>query len=204
MRGVWLRHYIGRTIGLHRLGRLGSGSFILRPATILCPHRVEIGDGVQIFERAHFSLAEHLHGRTYAPRLTIRDRTVIGPGVWFSCVGEIDIGPDVLIGSNVLISDSFHEYMDRQEPIIRQPMAPARGVTVSQGAFVGSGSVLMAGTTIGEGSYVAPNAVVTGRVPSHCVVAGNPAEIIRRWDPDTRTWIGSDDVRWRGILESLT
>lgn len=43
----------------------------------------------------------------------------------------------------------------------------------------------MKGVTIGEGAIIAANSVVTKDVPPHCIVAGNPAKIIRQ------------NVKWR-------
>ena len=43
----------------------------------------------------------------------------------------------------------------------------------------------MKGVDIGEGSRVAANSVVTKDVPPHCIVAGNPAKIIK------------ENVNWR-------
>jgi acetyltransferase-like isoleucine patch superfamily enzyme len=97
-----------RRTGAHRLAALGRDSVIVPPATILAPHRITIGDRVLVFERATFSVVEEYNGRRHSPRLRIGDRTVICHSSWFSCVGEIEIGDDVLIGHNVLISDSFH------------------------------------------------------------------------------------------------
>ena len=46
--------------------------------------------------------------------------------------------------------------------------------------FIGARSVILPGIEIGDGSVVGTGSVVTRNVPPHCVVAGNPARIIRR------------------------
>jgi acetyltransferase-like isoleucine patch superfamily enzyme len=129
---------------------------------------------------------------------------VIGHGVWFSCVGEIEIGREVMIGHDVLIADSFHEYADRAIPIVAQPMAEPRPVRLGSGSIVGPGAAILSGSQLGAGSYVAPNAVVAGEIPPHSVAAGNPAQVIRRWDPDRAEWVDSPDPRWSGVLSALT
>ncbi|MEZ5534276.1 MAG: acyltransferase [Thiolinea sp.] len=45
--------------------------------------------------------------------------------------------------------------------------------------FIGCGSIIMPDVTIGDEVIVASGAVVTKDVPSHSLVAGNPAKIIR-------------------------
>jgi len=111
-----------RKVKAHRFAHFGKRSLIVSPRGILSPHRIEIGDGVLIHEGAMFSVVEHWRGRDHEPRLRIGSGTNIGAGIWFSCVGEIDIGENNLMGHNILIADSYHEYEDPDTPIIFQPM----------------------------------------------------------------------------------
>jgi acetyltransferase-like isoleucine patch superfamily enzyme len=53
---------------------------------------------------------------------------------------------------------------------------------------LGANVVILPGTTIGEHVVVAAGAVVRGDIPSHCVVAGVPARVVRRWLPE-RGWV---------------
>ncbi|MEP3347015.1 MAG: acyltransferase [Litoreibacter sp.] len=46
--------------------------------------------------------------------------------------------------------------------------------------FVGARSMILPGVRIGRGSIVAAGAIVTKDVPEYCIVAGNPAQIIRQ------------------------
>ena len=188
LRGRLFRLRAARKTGTKRLARFGEGSVIVPPASILAPHLVEIGAGVLIFENASFSVVEEFRGRRHNPRLRIGDGTLVGRGVWFSCVGRIDIGENVLIGHNVLIADSFHEYAAVGTPVFHQPMAEPKAVRVGDGAILGPGAAVLSGASVGAGAYVAANAVVAGDVPPASVAAGNPAEVIRRWDADAREW----------------
>lgn len=193
-----------RAAGVRRLAAFGSDSVIVPPVTIRLPHRIEIGSGVLVAERTSFFLVDEYRGRRFEPRLRIGDRTLISQGVWFSCVGEIEIGADVQIGHNVLIADSFHEYMDPAMPVQDQPMAEPRKVTIGAGAVVGPGAAILSGTSIGAGAYIAPNALVAGDIPPHSVVAGNPARVIRHWDADGKRWLDDGDPAVADLLSSLT
>ena len=51
---------------------------------------------------------------------------------------------------------------------------------VKRGATIGSGVTLLCGITIGENAIIGAGSVVTKDVPPHCVVAGNPAKIIKK------------------------
>lgn len=54
-----------------------------------------------------------------------------------------------------------------------------RDVVIGKNCFIGARSILMPGVTIGDEVVVATGAVVTKDVPNNCIVAGNPAKVIR-------------------------
>lgn len=51
---------------------------------------------------------------------------------------------------------------------------------IGECCFIGGRSIILPGVQIGNQCIVGAGSVVTKDVPSHCVVAGNPAVIIRR------------------------
>lgn len=93
---------------------------------------------------------------------------------------DIVIGDNVLIGSGVLITDTDAHPIDpekRQNNKISDIMsAPVR---IGNDVFIGARSIILKGVTIGEASVVAAGAVVTKEVPPRCIVAGNPAKIVK-------------------------
>lgn len=50
---------------------------------------------------------------------------------------------------------------------------------IGKRCFIGANSIVMCGITIGDEVIVGAGSVVTKDVPSGCIVAGNPARIIR-------------------------
>jgi sugar O-acyltransferase (sialic acid O-acetyltransferase NeuD family) len=52
-------------------------------------------------------------------------------------------------------------------------------VSVGEGALVGAGTVVIPGITIGKNAVVGAGSVVISDVPDHCVVVGNPAQVIK-------------------------
>jgi acetyltransferase-like isoleucine patch superfamily enzyme len=178
-----------RKVGAKRFAKFGKRSLIVQPRGILAPHRIEIGDGVLIHERAMFSVVENYNGRRHEPHLRIGSGTNIGAGIWFSCVGTIEIGENNLMGHNILIADSYHEYQDPDTPIIQQPMAEPEPVMIGPGCIVGPHAAILAGVTIGANTFIAANAVVTKSVPPNSVVVGNPARVIRYYDRERAEWI---------------
>lgn len=190
------RHFLWRwrrRIGAHRFAQFGERSLIVEPRGILNPHRITIGDGVFIHENAMFSVVEDFNGRHHEPSLRIGSGTQIGRGIWFSCVGDIEIGEDTLMSHNILIADSYHEYHDPDTPIIRQPMAEPQTVRIGRGCFVGPHVAILAGVTVGENTFIAASSVLTSSVPANSVVVGNPARVIRRYDRERAAWVDVAD-----------
>lgn len=50
---------------------------------------------------------------------------------------------------------------------------------IGKNCIIGVNSIILPGITIGDDSVVAAGAVVTKDIPSGCIVAGNPAKIIK-------------------------
>lgn len=55
----------------------------------------------------------------------------------------------------------------------------ARPVSIGDNVFIGSNAKIMKGVVIGDGAVVANGALVVSDVPSHVVVGGVPARVIR-------------------------
>jgi acetyltransferase-like isoleucine patch superfamily enzyme len=167
-------------------GAFGVGSVVGPLSRVTSPECIFIGDRVVIHELAWISVVSAVPGVT--PRLTIADDTLIDRMLHIACVGEIEIGPEVLIGERVLISDTYHEYEDVTRPVIEQPMAPPRSVKIGRSAGIGLAACIMPGVTIGENAYVAAGTLVNGNVPPRTVAAGNPGRVVRRWNDDEQHW----------------
>jgi acetyltransferase-like isoleucine patch superfamily enzyme len=143
---------------------------------------------VLIHDRVWLSVVEHYRGQELQPRLKIGDGTVLGRDTYISCVGSIEIGPEVLAGDRVLIADSYHDYRDVETPIKYQPMAEPRPVRIERGVLLNVNVCILPGVTVGEGCYIGAGAVVTRDAPPHSVVVGNPGRVIRFWDAQAGEW----------------
>lgn len=54
-----------------------------------------------------------------------------------------------------------------------------KDTVIGKRCFIGANAIIMCGITIGDEVIVGAGSVVTKDVPSRCIVAGNPARIIR-------------------------
>lgn len=176
-----------RLAGVSRLGSFGEGSLITPNATILNPGRIHIGSGTRINYGAFLApVTDHL-GTTYEPEIHIGDRNYIGRDLHISCVGEVRIGSDCMLGDRILLTDTYHEYRDPDTPIQDQPLAPSRPVVIEDGVFMGHGCAVLRGVTVGRNAYIAFGAIVTHDVPANAVVTAPPARVMRVWNGEEWT-----------------
>lgn len=100
--------------------------------------------------------------------------------VHITSVSEVRIGDNVLIGSNVLISDHSHGEFSMEalsmEPYNR-PLNSKGGVVIGSNVWICDGAFLLSGVKVGDYSIIAANSVVIDDVPPYCLVAGSPAKI---------------------------
>ncbi len=109
----------------------------------------------------------------------------IGDGVGISGASiyaheSIDIGSKTLIGANVKIIDNdFHPV----EPEARKNNDNSKighaPVVIGENVFIGMNAIILKGTKIGNNCVVGAGSVVHGEFPDNCVIAGNPAKIIK-------------------------
>ena len=108
-------------------------------------------------------------------------------------IGSVLIGPVTLedragLGQHVFISGFNHGYSDAAHDSNDQPLV-LRPVVVGRESHIGANSVVVAGVRIGERCQIGAGSVVTKDIPSYCVAAGNPARIIKRYDPEKKEWV---------------
>lgn len=168
-------------------GAYGHNTWIVPPGRVSTPASIFLGDDITILERCFLSVVAAVPG--VAPKLTIGDRTSIGAQSHVACVGEVEIGAEVLTAARIFIGDTYHRYEDPDLPVIDQPMSTPEKVTIGRGSFLGIGSAVLMGVTVGEHAYIGAGAVVTQDVEPHTLVVGNPARAVRRWDPRAEEWV---------------
>lgn len=135
-------------------------------------------------------------GKQYSPIIVLGDRVKMSDRVHITAINEIRIGDDVLIGSNVYVSDHNHGAYNGIDGVQSRPdEAPAERELHSTGAVIVEGNVWLGDNVnivgplkIGYGSIVAANSVVRKDVPSCTIVAGSPARVIKIFNKLTQQW----------------
>ncbi len=94
-----------------------------------------------------------------------------------SCFSSITIGNDVAISERVVLRDSDNHSISYDDG--RKTNVESEPIVIEDHVWIGMNATVLKGVTIGEGSVVAAGSLVNKDVPSHCMVAGVPAKVIR-------------------------
>ena len=159
---------------------------IFRFIKTTAPRAVRIGNHVSCYAGCSFSI-----GRDASA--VVGDFTLLN-GALIMAEERIEICSHCLVSWNVGIADSdFHPLAPAQRLIDAKALAPfykdrpprpkleTRPVIIGDNVWIGMHSLILKGVTIGENSVVAAGAIVTKSVPANCVVAGNPAAVVKKF-----------------------
>ena len=121
----------------------------------------------------------YIEARNKNTKIQIQGQTSINN--CFSIIAEGDgvfIGRNCLIGFNVTIMDSdFHDLNPTKR--LDPTNIKTKKVIIEDNIFIGSNVLILRGVHIGKNSVIAAGSVVTKSFPENCVIAGNPAKIIK-------------------------
>lgn len=159
--------------------RFGDGSWVVPPADVRRPRRIAVGSGVVVMEHSLLQVLDDAGGEE--PLL------VLGDNVLLARFNTIICGIGVSLGERVASSDSATVF-DTWWPGAPFSGLEAGPVVIGRHAYLGCNSIVCPGVEVGEGAYVGEGSVVVDDVPPHSVVYGNPARVVRRYEPGERAW----------------
>ncbi len=117
--------------------------------------------------------------------VVIGDRTRIGLGCVL--IGPVKVGNDIMFAQNIVVSGLNHGYIDIDVPPSQQEVE-TKQIIIEDDVWIGANAVITAGVTIGKHCVIAAGSIVTKSVPPYSVAGGNPARILRQYNPESKTW----------------
>lgn len=103
---------------------------------------------------------------------------VVNSNTYINGVGEVEIGDNVLLGPNVVISSGEHQYSDVKKPVTLQKIIPKK-IIIEDDVWIGANVVVMPGVEIAKGTVVGAGSIVTRSTEPYSVVVGVPAKKIK-------------------------
>ncbi|WP_418641899.1 acyltransferase [Vibrio chaetopteri] len=161
--------------------KVGAFSYIAPALSIIGYSKISLGTKVRIAKNSRIECADK------ESNLVFRNNVSVGPHFTVIACSHLEIGCDTTISQNVFICDVEHEYRHIGVHVMDQPLVKSKTL-IGKGCFIGYGTIIQAGTELGEQCIVGANSVVRGSFPNRCVIAGNPAKVIKKYDSKTQCW----------------
>ena len=101
-----------------------------------------------------------------------------GSGKYFQAIGnsKIYIGTGTLIANNVGIITTNHDHKNPKNHL------KGEDVKIGKNCWIGMNAMILPGVFLGDNTIVGAGAVVTKSfIEGNCVIAGNPAKIIKKY-----------------------
>ena len=172
------RRVLGERLAIGRGAHLGRARLLVRdPQGVTCSIGSETTvRALMVLERADAVIR-------------IGARSQIGGRTLLDASERIEIGDDVLVSFDVLITDNdshslrfserVHDVADWTRGAKDWTHVARAPVRIGDKTWIGARAIILKGVTVGEGAMVAAGSVVTRDVPPWTLAAGNPARAIR-------------------------
>jgi acetyltransferase-like isoleucine patch superfamily enzyme len=119
-------------------------------------------------------------------KISIGERTLLSWNVFIQDYDSHPILPELRAEQVKRICKRFYprfkeSNLNYNEQMLEQWCAPATPIVIGCDVWIGAGVTILKGVTIGDGCIVASGSVVTrGQYPSRCLIAGNPAQVVKQ------------------------
>lgn len=133
-------------------------------------------------------------------KVILKPHSQIGENTDIFSVNKVEIGAYTAIAPKVVICDNNNHPISPMKRKIMRVQPPGHDlklwkhsasapIVIGENCWIGTNVRICKGVTIGDNSIVAACSVVTKDVPANCIVAGNPAKIVKT-DIDKEDHIG--------------
>jgi len=162
--------------------------------------RIQIGNSVWLDRDVWLNIP--VVPDTSEPVILLDDGCAIGRRCVISAKNRIHIERNAIFAPSVLVMDHNHAFEDVTVPITQQGITQGGTIRIEEGCWIGFGAAIICNRgelVIGKNSVIGANSVVTRSIPPYSVVTGNPARIVKQFDPAQGKWVlGSASLTEQG------
>ena len=166
----------------YAFGAFGKHNYLF-DLELLNPQNIFLGSNLWISKT---QLASSKGGK-----LIIGNHVAIGRFSQIYALQSIIIEDGVLMAENTFISDNTHTFTDITTPVRDQDIKPLGNVVIGSGTWIGR-NVVVNGCKIGRNCIIGAYTFLKKDIPDYCVVVGNPARIVKRYNPQSGQWEKTD------------
>jgi acetyltransferase-like isoleucine patch superfamily enzyme len=155
-------------------------------------HRIKLGSSIIIYKDVQFGVSCEDREEKGDPVIIIEDGCIIVRRCQISARNCVHFERNVILSASSLIMDHGHAYDDTAKSIKEQGLTPGGRIRIGEGSWIGHGAAIVCASgelTLGRNCVVAANALVTRSFGPYSVIAGNPARLVKQFDPAKKEWV---------------
>ncbi len=182
----WLKRFgnLVYSLWLQNSFKLATGVHFQSPTEVVGGKNISIGANTYFGSDLELHAWDQYKKVKHTPIITIGTGCSFGKYNTITCSNQVKIGNNLLTGRRVTISDNNHGDTESQTlllpPLERPLVEKGDGVVIGNNVWIGDNSIILSGVELGDGVVVGANSVVTKSFPAYCIIAGNPAKIIKQ------------------------
>jgi acetyltransferase-like isoleucine patch superfamily enzyme len=182
---LWMKH-------TYPFASIGKGAWIHYSCNLerTMARYMSIGEEVMLKSGVWLNVPEAPAGDE--PAIILESRCNLGPRCILSAQNQIHIGQNTIFGPAVFLADHNHSFEDVTQSIRDQGTTAGGKIRIGRDCWIGYGAAIVcSGGTLelGDHCVVAANALVTRSFPAYSVIAGNPARVVKQFDPARNAWV---------------